>query len=726
MDDRTFDGLRHLACFTADGRELLPAAYAFIQAGDRARLADCLRIAKRFGLFRPVLMIRGAARAKGWPELDMSEADFRRWFRERAALWFDIHVDRFREVAFIDPADLTSLYNIGYTGPSFDHKQMWRGVHGRIKDDPNVSAHRKELILHIAEGRAGDPVARLHPDPRRDVAGRFETFCRMNGVTPLRILQQGRTGLDRRSWVWLALDRDGIAKVFKEIIPRVDDRLGPRPGEDEIYARLGRQDFTPVWYGLEESEGLRLGRQSVCHGQTLSDLLRHGPLPHDQAVAVAARLARILYVLHAKGILYLDLRPENVVIHDDEVRLLDFDGSRLLAEQGTHVEATPQDAAYVPPETLLKHEASRASDVFQLGVLWYVMLTGAHPFAGKLPAGESRIEQLGTWSLANATVAFDLEIEGITNDFRLGVMHAMLDKDPSKRPGAEEVFKLLEGARPLAEHRPRLAGPRDRKAALLPARMGLPHKGHIEYMTRVLELGYRLVVSLQRSWTITDRDPYPKHDVMKMVAHSLFERGFGPDDMRFVFTPFTETAEQMRMHFAMMPGIEDIAVVASGNPDIPALFAGFPILDQRAVFGAEDEDYEDRSWGESLRAAIREGDRFRFDQYAASGVEKVMSFDELRERYARDPVDFVRGSVIIEIDGEKGERLADGAWLRYTTPAESVVRILASRGITTTILDPYAREERLLCWGSPMRLRYERSTLDAVGNLHVRFTLLHG
>jgi serine/threonine protein kinase/Tfp pilus assembly protein PilF len=113
---------------------------------------------------------------------------------------------------------------------------------------------------------------------------------------------------------------------------------------------------------------------------------------------VRARLRLFLDVLgavaqaHANLIVHRDLKPSNVLVRNDgQVKLLDFGIAKLLESEGRSVEAqltatglralTPECAA---PEQLQGGAISTATDVYALGVLLYVLLTGQHP-AGSGP-----------------------------------------------------------------------------------------------------------------------------------------------------------------------------------------------------------------------------------------------------------------------------------------------------------------------------------------------------
>lgn len=692
MDADEQAGFRHLVRFPSDGRELDDAIARFAIAGRTDLFPELLRVASRFGQVRPVIRLLALLGQRA------DDPDFLRWFETHGVFWFDIY--RQDELAYVETKDIALQREL---------TRDWTSVVARAEADPNISPTRKALIRAFAAGE--DPVV-LAAQPRRvDVDARFRAHCETRGIEILRRFQDGVSGLNRRSWVYLAIDEDGLAKVFKELPYDEDNRLGRMPTEPEIYARLGVLPGLPRFYGtIELGDGLVFAKMSVCFGQTLADYVWDGNLlSTDETCFVIGRLAAILTQLHDAGVLYLDLRPENVTIEPEAVHLFDFNASRFAEADG--IDTCSFDPRYAAPETALRFRASAATDVFQLGVLFHQLLTGWLPFAGAERGMYDRGDALERFSLGNALAPYAHRLDLERGDARLGLVARMLEKRPEDRPGMSEVAEALatgSAHAPIRQRSHRVPKDWSRNAVLFPARMGIPHRGHIEYLARLLGLGFHPVISLQRSYTLTERDPLPKWLVMKMVAQSLFDRGFSPDDFRFVFTPFFETPDEMKMHFAMMPGMQEVIAVASSNPGMRELFPKLPIIDQRVVFGLEGEAYEDRSWGETLRRAVRDGDLATFRSLAASGVERIVPFEALRDR-PEPPVEFLRGPVQAALEAPDGAVLVEGRVRRYVSPEEALAFQLRARGETVETVDRFSRDSVIRRQGRLASLRYLRT-----------------
>ena len=121
-------------------------------------------------------------------------------------------------------------------------------------------------------------------------------------------------------------------------------------------------------------------------GTVAQRLEREGPFPLADALRVLRSVANALNQLHWAGILYRDLKPQNIMGagEGDVVELLDV---------GVAHEKARGTLAYMSPEQLLGDALGPASDIFSLGVVFYEMLTGRLPHAGTT-VSELRIQRL--------------------------------------------------------------------------------------------------------------------------------------------------------------------------------------------------------------------------------------------------------------------------------------------------------------------------------------------
>lgn len=156
-------------------------------------------------------------------------------------------------------------------------------------------------------------------------------------------------------------------------------------------------------------------------------LERRSPVVADEALGVLDQLLDGLAALHARGLVHGDVKPENILVEEQDggmaVRLGDL-GSARLKDSGRR-EGMAGTPAYRAPEC---YEARllEASDLYSAGVLLYEMLVGRRPFSGT-PAALRRAHRLEA-----------ADLDPIAPPELQDFVRRLLDKDPSHRFGSSE------------------------------------------------------------------------------------------------------------------------------------------------------------------------------------------------------------------------------------------------------------------------------------------------
>uniref|UniRef100_F7APE7 non-specific serine/threonine protein kinase n=1 Tax=Ciona intestinalis TaxID=7719 RepID=F7APE7_CIOIN len=141
--------------------------------------------------------------------------------------------------------------------------------------------------------------------------------------------------------------------------------------------------------------------------------------------------------LHSNNIVHLDLKPQNILLTeggvDGDIKLVDFGLSKILAQEIEirEILGTPD---YVAPEVLNFEPISTLTDIWSLGVVCYVMLTGVSPFLG-----DNKNETL--MNVTTGVLDFPDDLFKSKNAACKDLMTKMLQRDPSMRINARECLQ---------------------------------------------------------------------------------------------------------------------------------------------------------------------------------------------------------------------------------------------------------------------------------------------
>ncbi len=197
----------------------------------------------------------------------------------------------------------------------------------------------------------------------------------------------------------------------------------------------------------------------MIEGRTLRTILRTTPGIETWA-DIGRQVARALGVAHAAGIVHRDIKPENVMVRGDGyVKVLDFGLARASradadSEASTTIQAGGASitgpggfvigtVAYMSPEQARGLAVDCASDIFALGLVFYELATGRHPFAAAGQTGD------------NVSIVARMIAENPLPPSRFApqlsaaidaLILQMLDRDPRARPDADAVDRALAEA----------------------------------------------------------------------------------------------------------------------------------------------------------------------------------------------------------------------------------------------------------------------------------------
>ena len=195
--------------------------------------------------------------------------------------------------------------------------------------------------------------------------------------------------------VWSATRGDGMhegraaVKLLRLAHDRSDmaDLLNARfAREGELLARLTHPHIAQLLDAGVTAEGMRYLVLEFVHGQRIDHWCDTRRLGVEARLQLLLQVCEAVAFAHANLIVHRDLKPANILVTDAaQVKLLDFGVAKLLAEAPGAEELTRIGAAgltpeYAAPEQINGKDVTVATDVYALGVLMHVLLSGRRPY----------------------------------------------------------------------------------------------------------------------------------------------------------------------------------------------------------------------------------------------------------------------------------------------------------------------------------------------------------
>ncbi|MCB0353787.1 MAG: serine/threonine protein kinase [Bdellovibrionales bacterium] len=176
------------------------------------------------------------------------------------------------------------------------------------------------------------------------------------------------------------------------------------------------------------SNGALFFTMEFVEGESLSEIIRRGPMSWLDAGDLLLQLCSGLEAIHEREIVHRDLKPGNIIVTKDGVaKITDFGVARpSVSELTTHDEVIGS-AHYMAPEVWVGKDISFAADIYALGVVAYELLTGCVPFDADSPA-----ELM--WKHLEEKPVPPVELNQSIPDWLNQLVLALLEKDHAKRP----------------------------------------------------------------------------------------------------------------------------------------------------------------------------------------------------------------------------------------------------------------------------------------------------
>ena len=177
-----------------------------------------------------------------------------------------------------------------------------------------------------------------------------------------------------------------------------------------------------------------------CYGGDLFSYLenRHFRLSEKRASTIIHQMATAVYYMHSFGVVHRDLKPENVLMtntdEDSDIRILDFGLSKILGPY-EKCDEPYGTLTYCAPEIIVDEPYSKPVDLWSLGVMTYLMVSGKLPFNSE---DENEIARQVVYDEPNYTRN---PVWKTISPECLDFVKRLLDKDQNKRMTIKEVLE---------------------------------------------------------------------------------------------------------------------------------------------------------------------------------------------------------------------------------------------------------------------------------------------
>jgi non-specific serine/threonine protein kinase/serine/threonine-protein kinase len=299
--------------------------------------------------------------------------------------------------------------------------------------DPTLRPELVKLLAASGEQSGLDrPLARINPVPSP----------MPDSVGPYRLLEEiGHGGMGT---VYLAERTDGAYQktVAVKIIRRGMDTeyvVSRFRHERQILAGLAHPNIAALLDGGQTKDGLPYFVLEYVQGEPLDRFCESRKLPVARKLQLFLSVCEAVQHAHRNLVVHRDLKPGNVLVTPDgRVKLLDFGLAKLLdpgASDATVPEQRFLTPAFASPEQIRGEPITIASDVFSLGVLLYLILTGKRPFGGH----DTSFERLSKAVCEEDPPRPGSVVKQLAGDLDAIVLKA-LRKEPEKRyPSVDEL-----------------------------------------------------------------------------------------------------------------------------------------------------------------------------------------------------------------------------------------------------------------------------------------------
>ena len=183
------------------------------------------------------------------------------------------------------------------------------------------------------------------------------------------------------------LDREVAIKVLRLEFANDPEFIERFDREAQAATSLSHPNIVNIYDVGEENHILYMVMEYV-EGLTLKEyIIKHGPVAVEEAIEIMKQLTDAIQHAHVNGLIHRDIKPQNILMDaSGHVKITDFGiAIALSATSLTQTNSILGSVHYLSPEQARGGMATKKSDIYSLGIVFYELLTGKLPFSGQSP-----------------------------------------------------------------------------------------------------------------------------------------------------------------------------------------------------------------------------------------------------------------------------------------------------------------------------------------------------